>query len=310
MIELRALSLFIGMLIGLIMIAIVCVSYIRNRRFDRSGLILVVLGAFLLAAPVWKDIQFRLPGSVSLVATRESGPEAVLNIFPSRVSSATFKVSVINESSAVTDEEVRKVLPALQKQIHEHFAPFWNVDADLTFVGSNEAPRPEDWWLVLLDNTDQPGSLGYYDIRDNVRVFGKAFVKDAKDYGIPWTEIVSQQLMNMLVNPRLNLTAFNPDGQTGGTLYMYTATDPCEADENSYEVDKVRVSDFIFPAWFQNVSTPIKHVTYDFRGKIGAPFQVLPGGYATILSVTVNGIGWSQKLYEAAKEHPSSDHVR
>jgi hypothetical protein len=36
---------------------------------------------------------------------------------------ANTKVSVINASTVLTDDEVKAALPALQTQVHNHFAP-------------------------------------------------------------------------------------------------------------------------------------------------------------------------------------------
>ncbi|MGF6970991.1 hypothetical protein OKW43_008086 [Paraburkholderia sp. WC7.3g] len=53
---------------------------------------------------------------------------------------ANIRVSVINASTVLTDDEVKTALPALQTQVHQHFAPTWGIDADLNFVPKNAKP--------------------------------------------------------------------------------------------------------------------------------------------------------------------------
>ena len=44
---------------------------------------------------------------------------------------ATIQISVINESTILTDAEVIPVVAALQKQVTNDFRPAWGVDAEL-----------------------------------------------------------------------------------------------------------------------------------------------------------------------------------
>ena len=51
---------------------------------------------------------------------------------------AQIKISIINASSVLKDDEVQAVVGPLQKQVSQHFAPPWGVDADLDFVASGK----------------------------------------------------------------------------------------------------------------------------------------------------------------------------
>src|SRR5262249_22512484 len=74
------------------------------------------------------------------------------------------KIAVINESTVVSDADVKAAVAALQKQVSRDFAPAWGIDASLTFVPFGGNPSPDAWWLVILDNSDQAGALGYHDL--------------------------------------------------------------------------------------------------------------------------------------------------
>src|SRR3989454_11276915 len=136
---------------------------------------------------------------------------------------ANIHISVINRSTVLSDSEVQAVVPALQTQVHRDFAPAWGIDADLTFVPQEGTPSPGSWWLVVLDNSDQAGALGYHDVTDEGMPLGKVFAKTDMIYGLQWTVTASHELLEMLGDPDINLTAFvqpDPDATTG-LLYAY-----------------------------------------------------------------------------------------
>ncbi len=120
---------------------------------------------------------------------------------------ANIQVSVINASTVLTDDQVKVALPALQTQVRRDFAPAWGVDADLSFVPQGSKPVPGSWWLVILDNSDQAGALGYHDLTEEGLPLGKVFAGTDKHYGNEWTVTASHELLEMLGDPDVNLTA-------------------------------------------------------------------------------------------------------
>src|SRR5262245_48266858 len=97
---------------------------------------------------------------------------------------ANIKVAVINASTVVQDNEAQATVPALQTQVHRDFAPAWGIDADLTFVPKGSQPAVDTWWLVILDNSDQAGALGYHDITSQGLPLGKVFAGTDRQYGL------------------------------------------------------------------------------------------------------------------------------
>ena len=84
------------------------------------------------------------------------------------------QIAIINSSSVVKDEEIIRTLPSLQKQISRDFAPCWGVDARLSFA-SNRDRAKGCWWLVIVDNSDQAGVLGYHDLTADGLPMGTVF---------------------------------------------------------------------------------------------------------------------------------------
>lgn len=81
-------------------------------------------------------------------------------------------VSISNSSTCLNDE-----------QVSLDFAPIWGADASLSFVPKGKTLDPESWHIVVLDNSDQAGALGYHDVTPSGLPLGKIFAKDDIDYG-------------------------------------------------------------------------------------------------------------------------------
>src|SRR5262249_14726958 len=149
-----------------------------------------------------------------------------------------------------------------------------------------------NWWLVILDNSDQAGALGYHDITNEGLPIGKIFAKTDQQYGTSWTVTASHELLEMLGDPDINLATFVQSSDTAGILYAYEVADACEADDFGYKIDNVLVSDFVFPSWFEAFRKAGSQS--DYGKQIQKPFQLPPGGYISYSDVAT-GSGWQQK---------------
>lgn len=216
---------------------------------------------------------------------------------------AAIQISILNASSVVTDADAAAVVTALQTQITQDFAPIWGIDATLSFVATGHTPPANQWLLAILDNSDQAGALGYHDLTPAGLPSGKIFAKTDQQYGLSWSVTASHELLEMVVDPWVNLTVFSQAGNTAGRLYAYEVCDACEDDSFGYMIGNVTVSDFVTPAWFESWR-PENSTTFDFHNKITAPFQLLTGGYIGYFDVS-NGGGWKQATAQSVPTHKS-----
>ncbi|WP_222932722.1 hypothetical protein [Nocardia yunnanensis] len=198
----------------------------------------------------------------------------------------------MNRSTVLTDAEVSAVVPALQTQVHRDWAPAWGSDADLSFVASAQQPEPGSWWLVVSDDSDQAGALGYHDLTPEGLPLGKVFARSDRDAGLQWTVTASHELLEMLADPDINLAAYEFSTATIGRIYAYEVADAVEANQYGYQIDGVLVSDFVFPAWFENFRKA-GSTQFDYGKHLTAPFELLPGGYIGVFDIT-GGSGWHQ----------------
>ena len=225
------------------------------------------------------------------------------------------EVAVINASDYLNDKDnyiENVVVQALQKQVDKHFAPAWGITAHLRFIGGDSAHNYADmikrhpwaqeaWWLVLLDNSDVAGLRGYHDVTTEGRPLGKVFAKTDAQYDRDWTVGASHELLEMLVDPGMNLTGLKPtntatEQSTTGQLYAYEVCDPCDADQYSIRVNKqhdVSVSNFVYPAWFEWFQKK-PGIQFDYKKSLNEPFELLrPGGFSNVLDIPY-GTGWRQ----------------
>jgi hypothetical protein len=207
-------------------------------------------------------------------------------------SNQSIHVAVINASTVLTDQQVQNVVPALQKQVSEHFAPAWGVDAKLSFVPQNTNPPSGSWWLVMLDDSDQAGALGYHDLTSEGLPMGKVFAGTDLKYGSQWTITASHELLEMLADPNINLTVFIQKDNNSGRLYAYEVCDACEDDSLGYKINNILVSDFVYPSWFEDFRTP-NSTQFDYESHLSKPLELAAGGYIGIFDAT-SGNGWTQ----------------
>ena len=209
-------------------------------------------------------------------------------------------VSIINDSSVVTDDACRTLTAALQKQVSRDFAPVWGTDAKLVFVPNGQAPEKGTWWLSILDSTDRPGALGHHDLTPDGLPVGKSFAGTDLHYGFEWTVTASHELLEMLANPDINRAILVRPEQGDAKLYAYEVCDPCEDDADSYAIDGIKVCNFLYPTYFESFHHAAT-TKFDHQGRLTAPVPaVLPGGYISMYDL--NGSAQWQQISNAAIE--------
>jgi hypothetical protein len=210
-------------------------------------------------------------------------------LLTSQVHSVSYRVAVMNESTMVCDEEVTAFMAALQTQVRRDFAPAWGVDAELTFIAKHADAPPGSWRLVIEDDS-RYGMVSYHTLTDEGLPEVHVAVGAAKQSGLEWTMAASHDLLEMLANPRLNLTIFDSTDGRKGRLYIREICDPVSSARLAYQIDGATVSNFVYPAWFESFRKP-GSTQFDHRGHVNAPFEVAPGSYVNFCEVTKSS-GW------------------
>lgn len=200
------------------------------------------------------------------------------------------KVSIINESTVMDDEQVAPIVTALQNQVNHDFLGTWGEAADLIQVPKGGHPQSGTWWLCVLDDSDQAGALGYHDLTTEDHPIGKVFAATDQKYGAKVSVTMSHELLEMLGDAYLCQSALDPKS---GRLYAYENCDAVEADDQGYERDGVTVSDFVLRQWFDSEHRG-KGIATTYTGKHLEPFELAAGGYISYIDLSELSKGWQQ----------------
>ncbi len=190
-------------------------------------------------------------------------------------------IACFNKATVSLGVDLPKLINAMQLYIDKYVAPVWDTPAKL--IKSKDFVK-DAWAMVFLDNADQPGALAYHDLTPSGLPLSKIFVKTTLDNHDLVSVSASHELVEMLVDPAINLMTTGPDPKT---IYAYESADPVEA--LSFNVNGIPMSDFVYPAYFE-VFHKAGSVKFDELNKVKKPFQILSGGYQIIFK---NG-KWSQ----------------
>lgn len=197
------------------------------------------------------------------------------------------EIAVRNLSSVLTNAEVQHSMPAFQTQVSRDFASSWGIDARLYLLDRGATPHAGAWQLNIFDTADAAGALGYHETTAKGLPLGKVFAKTTLDYGGLWTVTFSHELLEMLLDPTINLLAIDEGHKRA---YSYEACDAVEADELGYDILGVRVSDFVLPSFFEPDITLAKSHKRSFGGHVTKAFEIAPGGYLSYWDAS----GWHQ----------------
>jgi hypothetical protein len=217
-----------------------------------------------------------------------------------------FPIAFVNQSTVATDSEVQILMGHLQTQVSRDFSPIWGVDAQLTFIPKGVTPPATSWQLVFLDDADQAGALGYHELTMAGLPLGKVFVRTSINNKSKWSVTASHELLEMLVDPNINLSSFIQTSNNSGIMYAYEVCDAVEDDRFGYPIYSAIVSNFVTPAWFEPVGTVLSP-KFDFRNVLTQPLQLAVNGYIGTFDVTA-GTGWQQTI--RVGEIPAVEHTQ
>jgi hypothetical protein len=199
------------------------------------------------------------------------------------------KIAVFNKAITPLGVDLGKLIAALQAYVDKHIVPVWGTPAKLL---KSTGYVKGAWAIVFLDDADTPGALAYHDLTPDGLPQSKVFVRTTLDNGDLVSVSTSHELVEMLVDPAINLMTTGPDPKV---VYAYESADPVEA--LSFSVNGIAMSDFVYPSYFEDFHRP-GSARFDHLNKVKKPFEVLKGGYQIIFK---NG-KWSQVYGSAQKK--------
>jgi hypothetical protein len=188
------------------------------------------------------------------------------------------------QTVAVPDgSTMARIANALQRQLYEHYAPWWETEGCDVILVPSLPEKPVDVAPIFLMGRDtDPDVLGDHFVDMTGLPIGRVDVGTVLDAGGSWLDgadsiscVASHEVIEMRCDPYGNFMAF--DGN-GAELVAQEPSDPVQ--DLWYTIDGVTVSNFVGPRWFRAGVGP-----YDYLGQLTAPFTHTAGGYV----ITENG---------------------
>jgi hypothetical protein len=229
----------------------------------------------------------------------------------------TPKIVCINRATTPLDISFGVLVRALQSYVDDHVAPVWGTPAKLV-QGTNF--EKGTWAMIFLDSADQITGRGTkladHDLTPEGLPLAKVFVGEAIMNGEFVSVAASHELVEMLVDPAINMMTTGPNSAGLGrsdTMYAYESADPVE--ESSFKVKGVPMSNFVYPCYFEAYHKP-NSTKFDHMKKITRPFQILSGGYQIVFKAgkwsATHGSPRKEKAFrrEDRRGHRSEARVR
>jgi hypothetical protein len=216
-------------------------------------------------------------------------------------------ISVVNFTTGLQDADVQDAARAVNRQVREDFASVWGAVWELrVHATAFDASDPDslaeetvqgEGVLYLVDESHLPGALGYHALNTRETPFGFVFLIDPAE----WTVTLSHEALELIIDPTANILVPGPDPRPGQqsnvVLHTYEVCDAVE--RTSYEIDGIRVSNFLTPQWFAEGNAP--GTRNDFLGVGVASFGATPGSHLAFLDLQA---GWQQILGQRTPAAP------
>ena len=224
-------------------------------------------------------------------------------------------ISVVNRSRSLGDAALQNAVRAVNRQLEEDFYPHWQFGARLRVDSAGRAAaqrehkialptlpgRRGDAVLYILDKPTMAGTEGYHDGNNADVPFGFVFLDACTEGADSWTVALSHEAIELVGDPLNNLLVQGPHPADHRHL-VFHQFELCDAVSGEfYEIEGVKVQNFVLPGWFARDS--VDGVRNDFLGRVEpgqslAPFAVAPGGYLMF---------WDERAPEGKKWTPHFD---
>jgi hypothetical protein len=202
-------------------------------------------------------------------------------------------ISIVNHTGGtVTDEELQKVIRAINQQIALDLYPYWGMSATLRLEGRSAAQPDQaqpadlrgDAVIYLWNQADVDGAIGYHFQNASGIPFGFVFTEISREIGEPWSVTLSHEALELIGDPETNLLVMGPHPVDDRDVFRWF--EMCDAVQaEKYEIDGVVVSNFLLPLYFtgtrdtDEIGARNDLLGQAYDGQTLRSFQINPGGY-------------------------------
>lgn len=223
--------------------------------------------------------------------------------------------AIVNESkdASITPAILEQISAAIERQLFEHYAPFWEAQGAPVRVYTSLSQVPTSSAIVaILDSPDVANALGYHDVTPDGRPYARIFWEPIRGSGgdlfasnNSLSVTISHEVLETIGDPYASFWGVDP---STGIFYALELCDSVEAE--SYVVDGIQVSNFVGPRFFRTGPGPYDWLSQQGIGTLTKPFETAKGGYQIVAKSYANVHQIFGKDYpewkKATKEHPAA----
>ena len=193
--------------------------------------------------------------------------------------------TIFNQSTVVNNTQLQNIVKAMNLFL-VNVCLDWGLSSTNLVIGTGT--RYPNNYILLLDDTDYPGALGYHD-EINGKAYAKVFARTVLNYGGAvlyrdnYTFTVAQclchELLEMMGNNQINKWYLN----NLGIFWAAELCDPVQSNLIVYTLPgniRVGLSDYVLPSWF---SPDVTARPFNRLNTLTEPFSLAAGGYAIII---------------------------
>lgn len=207
---------------------------------------------------------------------------------------------IVNKTTCLSNDQIQKYVNAVQTQINRDFYPVWGQKAKLILESEDLVDKNNSWVLYFLDYPPDSfgigdGILGFHEHEEGLPsayVFAKTDIDNHLDPCVTF----SHEVLELLADVFTTWCALVQINNTSPLLYSVEVCDAVEDDADGYIIDGCRVSNFVYPDWFEPTS---KAKVFDHNKLCKKPLEIRESGYMPVFDF--NQGQWTQIVGSKAK---------
>ena len=195
-------------------------------------------------------------------------------------------ISVLNMTNGeIADPDLIAAIRAVNRQVAEDFAPYWNMPATLRLEGSLlKQPRANlsaavmrgDAVLYVTSETGGGDPEGFHDRNVRGIPYGVVYSEVSEQTGDPWSVTFSHEALELIADPQGNNYVMGPAVHDRRKKVFFWF-EMCDAvSSQTYEIDGIALQSFLLPAYFE---PPVPGARTNFLGIDLEPFGIAPQSY-------------------------------
>lgn len=201
-------------------------------------------------------------------------------------------LTLLNQSSSALQANLILALNQYSAMVAMHWGEQCQVILGSTLPSNG-------WAMVLKDECDVAGALGYHEVVNNQPI---AYIgmQTCIKAGVTPSSCMAHELAEMQGDPYCQWMAQDPNT---GFIYPRELCDPVEA--TTFSILGVEVSNFVYQQWF----SPAPASSFDHMNTLKRPFSLAPNGYVSVVENGSYTTVWGDKASREAmdRKHPRLD---